>query len=84
MPRMSGIELVKKVRLARMTLPAVMISGAVPTAELERNPWLGISATLAKSFTPPELLAVVKAALKAPDDHHLAGASISFPSANGR
>jgi len=85
MPRMSGIELVKKVRIARMMLPAVMVSGALPTAELERHPWLGIAVTLAKPFSPQELLDAVKAALNSPPpDHQPAGVPVSIPIADKR
>jgi len=40
MPKVSGVELVKKVRSARMSLPVILASGALPTEELDRNPWL--------------------------------------------
>ena len=50
MPRVSGVELVKKVRSARMALPVILVSGNLPTGELESNPWLQPVATLAKPF----------------------------------
>ena len=63
MPRVSGVELVKKVRSARMTLPVILASGDLPTRELDRNPWLQPVATLAKPFTSEELLGVVRKVL---------------------
>jgi DNA-binding response OmpR family regulator len=65
MPKLSGVELVQKLRSAHMTLPVVMASGAIPTAALNRNPSLELAATLAKPFTMDELLGTVKKALHA-------------------
>jgi DNA-binding response OmpR family regulator len=65
MPKLTGIELVKKLRSARMNLPVVLASAVLPTEELDRNPWLQIAATLLKPFAIDELLETVKAALSA-------------------
>lgn len=56
MPKMSGVELVKKARAARMTLPVILVSGILPTEELKQHPWLQIDATLSKPFTSSELV----------------------------
>jgi two-component system, chemotaxis family, chemotaxis protein CheY len=64
MPRLSGVELVKKVRSARMTLPVILASGNLPTRELDQNAWLQPVATLAKPFTPAALLATVNKAFR--------------------
>jgi len=63
MPRLSGIELVKKVRSAHLKLPVILASGNLPTGELGRNPLLQPIATLAKPFTGEELLRAVSRAL---------------------
>jgi DNA-binding response OmpR family regulator len=65
MPKMNGLELIKKVRAAEMALPIILASGAMPTQELERNPRLRIEALLTKPFTGDELLKVMNAALEA-------------------
>ncbi|MGA2604687.1 MAG: response regulator [Verrucomicrobiia bacterium] len=65
MPKLSGVELVKKLRVAQMNLPVVLVSAALPTEELDRHPWLQIAATLLKPFTGEELLKTVQAALSA-------------------
>jgi DNA-binding response OmpR family regulator len=67
MPRLSGVELVKKVRAARMTLPVILATGSLPEEELERHPWLQLAATLLKPFSPHQLLATVKKVLHAAD-----------------
>ena len=64
MPKVSGLELVKKLRSARMALPVILVSGAMPE-ELNRLPWLQLAATLLKPFTPGELLGTVKKVLRA-------------------
>ena len=67
MPKMSGVELLKKLRGARMALPVILVSGTMPTNELNRHPWLQIDATLLKPYAPDELLAVVRKVLYATD-----------------
>src|SRR4029077_7795663 len=63
MPKVTGVELVKKLRSAYMTLPVIMVAGIIPE-ELSRNPWL-LAATLAKPFAPDELLETVDKVLRA-------------------
>jgi two-component system OmpR family response regulator len=67
MPNVSGVELLQKLHAARMALPAIMVSGAMPTEELNRRPWLQIDARLLKPFTTDELLATVRKVLSATD-----------------
>ena len=67
MPKVSGVELVQKVRSAQMTLPVILASGAMPAEELNRLPWLQIEARLLKPFTGGELLATVRKVLRASD-----------------
>jgi DNA-binding response OmpR family regulator len=65
MPRLSGLELVKKMRTAHMTLPAILASGSVRKEELTRYPWLQIAAALQKPFAVDKLLNTVKTVLLA-------------------
>jgi two-component system alkaline phosphatase synthesis response regulator PhoP len=65
MPKLSGVELVKKVRAAQMKLPVVLVSATLPTEELHQHPWLQLAAALLKPFTVDELLETVRAALSA-------------------
>jgi two-component system sensor histidine kinase and response regulator WspE len=82
MPRVSGVELVKKLRSARMALPVVLTSGALPTEELSRNPSLQLAATLLKPFSPDELLGTVIQVLRGSDSPHTRPA-IYFPEMTG-
>src|ERR1035438_10080883 len=56
MPRLTGMELLKRLRSARMGLPVIMATGTVPTQELAQNPWLEPVAKLAKPYTTGQLL----------------------------
>jgi CheY-like chemotaxis protein len=65
MPRVTGLELIKKLRSEGMTLPVILASGTMPTEELKRHPWLQLDPTLPKPFTSAELLDMVKKVLGA-------------------
>jgi DNA-binding response OmpR family regulator len=65
MPVMTGVELVKKLRSARMALPVILVTGTLPLEELARNPELQLAAILSKPFTVEELLDTVKNVLRA-------------------
>jgi DNA-binding response OmpR family regulator len=67
MPRVTGMELIKKLRSEDMMLPVILASGTVPAEELKRHPWLQLDATLPKPFTITELLDTVKKVLRAAD-----------------
>jgi CheY-like chemotaxis protein len=64
MPRLTGIELLKRLRSARMELPVIMATTTPPTAELAQNPWLEPVATLAKPYATDQLLETVKHILR--------------------
>ena len=59
MPKVSGVELVKKLRAAHMALPVIMASGAVPP-DTEA---LQLAAILLKPFYPDQLVQRVKEVL---------------------
>jgi DNA-binding response OmpR family regulator len=77
LPRLTGVKLLRKLRAARMALPVVMVSEAMPAEALNLHPCLQLRATLLKPFTAVELLLAVKEVLRA-----TAGvrASIALPS----
>ena len=64
MPRLTGLELLKRVRSARMNLPVILATGTLPEEELERHPWLQLAATLLKPFSPHQLLETVQQVLR--------------------
>jgi DNA-binding response OmpR family regulator len=64
MPKITGLELIRKMRSEEMTLPVILVSGTIPTEELKQYPWLLLDATLSKPFTTAELLDTVKKVLR--------------------
>jgi DNA-binding response OmpR family regulator len=69
-PNLTGIELVKMLRAARMAVPVVMAAGRLPIHELGRNPSLQLAATLSKPFAIDALVDTVKNVLRATDTAH--------------
>jgi DNA-binding response OmpR family regulator len=67
MPKVSGIELVKRLHGARMDLPVIMATGTPPKEEFARCPWLKPAATLIKPYTFDELLDTVREVLTVTD-----------------
>ena len=67
MPRMSGMEMIEKLRVARMGIPVIMATGFMPTHIFDRHPSLKPDATLERPFSNDELLAAVKKILLAQD-----------------
>jgi DNA-binding response OmpR family regulator len=65
MPKVSGVELLKKLRAARMSLPVIMATGSFPQEEFTRYPWLRPAATLLKPYTIAEMLRKVAEVLRA-------------------
>jgi DNA-binding response OmpR family regulator len=92
MPKLPGIELLKKLRSARMELPIIMATGTVPTQELAQNLWLQPVTTVEKPYTIEQLLDAVRLVLRAADrapgnsNHgqtdeagHRSGVRLTFP-----
>ena len=65
MPKVSGIDLLKKLHAAHMALPVIMATGRLPQEELAQSPWLHPAAMLLKPYTLAELLGTVKEVLQA-------------------
>jgi CheY-like chemotaxis protein len=63
MPRVTGVELIQKLQSARMALPVIMATGAVP--DFTRYGSLQPAKTLLKPYTFDELLTAVKEVLSA-------------------
>jgi len=63
MPRVTGLELIKKLRSVDRKMPVILASGMVQDEELNPDPELRLDASLLKPFTIAELLATVKKVL---------------------
>jgi DNA-binding response OmpR family regulator len=60
MPKVSGVDLLKKIYAARMTLPIMMATGTFPEEEFNHSPWLQPEITLLKPHTTTEFLEAVE------------------------
>jgi DNA-binding response OmpR family regulator len=73
MPRLSGIELIKKLRLASMALPVILASGTAPLD----SEWLRLAAILLKPFSVDQLVDTVRVVLhpvnqaRSPDENFI-------------
>ena len=67
MPKLTGIEMLKKVHATRMKLPVVMATAILPEEEFVLHPWLEAVPTLIKPFSIGELLATVEKVLSVSD-----------------
>jgi CheY-like chemotaxis protein len=67
MPRMTGIEMLEKLRSARMAVPVIMATGDLPLHEFARKPWLKPDAMLQRPFSNGELLETVRNVLHIDD-----------------
>jgi DNA-binding response OmpR family regulator len=68
MPKVTGVELLKKLHAARMALPVIMATSALPDEDFTRCPWLLPAAVLIKPYSLPELVDTVQAVLRAAGD----------------
>lgn len=64
LPTLTGVELVRTLRAARMAVPVIMAATRLPVHELARNPSLQPVAVLPKPFYLSQLLETVKAVLR--------------------
>jgi CheY-like chemotaxis protein len=63
MPRLTGTELIKRIREAGKNLPIIIVSGTFPADRVRRNPEPEVAAVLPKPFCIFELLNAVRHAL---------------------
>ena len=64
-PKVSGVELLKKIHAARMALPVIMATKTLPTQKFSQLPWLQPATILRKPYTFERLLGTVKNVLYA-------------------
>jgi DNA-binding response OmpR family regulator len=65
MPKVSGVELIRKIRDARMRIPVIMATGNMPAEEFERHPWVQPFTIMLKPYCHEELRGTVNAVLYA-------------------
>jgi len=64
MPRMTGIELIEKLRSSNQPVPVIMATALLPIFELNRKPWLKLDAAMTIPFSNKDLLAAIGKVLK--------------------
>jgi two-component system, cell cycle sensor histidine kinase and response regulator CckA len=67
MPKVTGIEMVKKLHAAQMRLPVIMATAILPEDEFTLHPWLYDFPLLLKPFRAAELLSTVREVLSVDD-----------------
>ena len=65
MPRLTGLQLVKRLRSAGRMMPVIFVSGSLDAEEFLRDDWLRVVATLKKPFPPGDLVETVKQVFRA-------------------
>jgi CheY-like chemotaxis protein len=60
MPKMSGVEMIEKLRFSRRTIPVIMATGHMPTFEFARKPWLRPDLAMVIPCSDDEFLAAVR------------------------
>jgi CheY-like chemotaxis protein len=65
MPQLTGLELIRRIRKAGMSLPAIVTSGSFSVESARKYPQLKISAVIPKPFWKSEFLDAVRDALSA-------------------
>lgn len=63
MPRMTGIEMIAKIRSTRLAAAIIMTTEILPTNVFAHNPWLKPNAWLKRPFSKDELVGTVKKVL---------------------
>ena len=63
MPKMTGLELIVKLRSAKIAMPIIFISGKMPIKGFNEYSWLYIDAVMAKPFSISDLLKTTKEVL---------------------
>ena len=62
-PKLSGVELLKKIHDAHMALPVIMITDISPKLEFSEHPWIQPATMLLEPYSSADLLGMVKKAL---------------------
>ena len=70
MPKMTGLEMIEKLRSAGIKVPVMMATGALPMFEFASKPWLYPDATLQRPFSNDDLVATVKRVLRRDDGYN--------------
>lgn len=62
-PKLSGVELLKKIHDNGMAIPVIMVTDRFPAQEFAQHPWIRPDTMLVEPYTSAILLAMVRKAL---------------------
>jgi CheY-like chemotaxis protein len=68
MPKVTGVELIQKLRQVHMELPIILATATSPGIDFARYPALQPNLVLLKPYTHEELLEAVESILQAPNE----------------
>lgn len=60
MPRLTGLELIARLRAAGINLPVILSCGSRRSGQIGDGRWLGLASVLYKPFTPVELVDAIR------------------------
>ncbi|MCC5789351.1 MAG: response regulator [Opitutales bacterium] len=63
MPKLSGLDLLQRMRTSSFQQPVILMSGNLPRAKADREKWLFPGTAMAKPFKLPDLVAAIQALL---------------------
>jgi DNA-binding response OmpR family regulator len=70
MPKMTGLEMIEKLRSAGLKVPVLMATGTLPVEQFTSKPWLQPDATLQLPFSTQAMLETVKKVLRREDSYN--------------
>lgn len=84
MPRLTGLELIARLRLTGSPLPIIVTSAISHSVEGPEHSWLGLAACLQKPFELQDLLTIISEIFARPRDFEADSSSFSLPAQFGR
>ena len=72
MPKLTGVDLLKKLHDHQKSLPAIMVTGTMPSEGLGYQPWFQVVVKILKPHTMMDLSTAVKNVLRTSAIHHIA------------
>ena len=70
MPKMTGVEMIEKLRSAALKTLVIMATGNLPVFRFARQPWLCPDAVLERPYSNADLLAMVNKVLRRDDGYN--------------
>lgn len=69
MPYLTGLQLIRRIRLARMSVPIILVLGTIIGTPIDKLPWHDCAAIVAKPYTAGQLTSVVGEVMRGRSEH---------------